>query len=217
MLRDLFKKPVSDERPDVAAMLGPAAADPERAREILVVDGSGGACDWAREAFPHATWVGVAGEHGLPRHGDDPRRPPRGPSGGRPAVVLIDVLDRVVDVPHAVAAVEEVLAPGGRVLALQTVSPDDLDARADWNVIGRLRCDDHTWTPTRRQARAALAAGGLTRGAEALWAERADLAPARPGTERLYELFAAALAGGPLCVEGRFAVTRLALVLEAGG
>ena len=107
------------------------------------------------------------------------------------------------------------LAPGGRVLLLQAVSPDDPAARADWNVLGRMRHPRHTWTPTRRQVRAFPTGVGFVRGEESLWAETVDLSCVRDDTRDALAHFAHDIEGRGLVAGGQLAVTRLALMLSA--
>ena len=213
-LRALFSKEVAEGRPDLVALLGLAPGE-----DVLVVDGE--TDGWSRLA---ADFDGAAvlrhtseAETGLPLHERDPRRlPPR--EGGYAALVLVDVLDRVIDPAHSLRAAAESLAPGGRMLLLQTVAPDDFDARAAWNVLARLREPQQTWTPSRRQARAMAAGSGLCRGDEQLWAETVDvLAGTRHATADLLGLFAESLeADFQLIESGRLSVTRMALLLESG-
>jgi len=212
-LKALFQKPVAELRPDLGSLLGVVAGP------VLVVDGAlPAAAGWAAAPFGDTTVVRQAarGEDpaGVPfAEGDPSALPPH--AGGWPAIVLVDVLDRVLDPLHALTAVREALAPAGRVLLLQAVAPDDPGARADWNVLGRLRDADHTWTPTRRQLRALPAGAGLDRGTEVLWAETVELSGVRAETREALEAFAADVDGGGLFANGRLAVTRLALVLAA--
>ncbi len=168
------------------------------------------------EAFPSATRIAQRdGDlHTLPfREGDPCHLPSR--DDGWELIVVQDVLDRVLDPANALRAAGEALAPGGKVLLLQRVGPDDFSDRAGWNVLARLADTRQTWTSNRRQTRALAGGAGLRRGAEALWEEWVPLAePQRPGTAELHRLFATALDGSGVVRDGCLVMRRVAVVLE---
>lgn len=214
-LRALFQKPVADARPDLVALLGPV--DGLADGGVLVVDGSQSSeGDWVAALFTGATAVRQvslgADAAGLPFDDGCPLAIPAR-DGGWNVVVLVDVIDRILDAAYALDALRAALAPGGRVLMVQAVSPDDPGARADWNVLGRMRDAAHTWTPTRRQVRAVPTGVGFDRAGEALWAETVELSCTRDETRESLALFAHDIDGRGLIVGGRLAVTRLALVM----
>jgi len=212
-LRELFQKPVAEDRPRLGALLG---RDPggKAADAVLVVDGSVPPdCEWIAAEFPGATRLRQSRAEGLPfRDGETRALPAR--DGGWDLIVLVDVVDRVLDPAWAFRAVADALGRGGCALLLQAVAPDDAAARADWNVLCRLRNAAHTWTPTRRQVRAFPTASGFRRGAEVLWAESVPLRAVRGETEESLRHFADDVDGRGLVSADRVAVTRLGLVLE---
>ncbi len=211
-LRALFQKPVAEDRPDLAALLGGQLSGEDG--NVLIVDGSVPPdCEWIAALFPGATLLRQSRADGLPFR-DGETQPLPANDGGWALIVLIDVVDRVLDPAWAFRTVADALGRGGRALLVQAVAPDDAAARADWNVLGRLRNVEHTWTPTRRQVRAFPTASGFARGDEVLWAESVPLTAARGDTEESLRHFAADVDGGGLVSADRVAVTRLALVLE---
>jgi len=154
------------------------------------------------------------GPEGVPFDDADPRRLPVR-DGGWSAVVLLDVVDRVLDPAHALRTSGDALAPGGTLLVVQQVAPDDIDARGAWNALARLRDARHTWTPTRRQVRALAGDAGLVRDGESLWEETAPMrGGVRPDTESLLSLYLTSLEAMGGVQDGHLLVRRLALVLR---
>ena len=211
-LKALFGKGETGPRPDLGALVPGGPGD-----DVLLVDAATPPAGEAVAAdlpgcvvLRHET----AGAEGVPFAEDDARRLPAR-DGGWSAVVLLDVVDRVLEPASALRAAAEALAPGGCLVVVQQVAPDDLDARGAWNALARLRDARHTWTPTRRQVRAVCGDAGFTREAEALWDEPADVAGAfRPETAHLARLYVASLESSGLVSGGALAGRRLALVLR---
>ncbi len=187
MLDSLLGRRPSSERPDLAAWL--LGASP-----VLVVgeDGPGA----PSMPFPGAQVLRheTSGGPGLPFHDRDPRRLPVRDGEFR-AVVLVDVLDKLLDVGFAFDDARRAVAGGGFLLVVQTVSPEDFEQRANWNAVARMRDPRQTWTPSGRQF-AALSNGlGMDRVRDAAWEETADpLAASRPGTSAQLALLVAAVA-----------------------
>ncbi len=216
-LQALFKKRETGPRPDLAAFV-PGGADAARA-DVLLVSGA------TPPAGDHlaADLAGCvvrrhepAGAEGVPFREDDGRRLPAREAGWR-AIVLLDVLDRVLEPSFALRAAAESLAPGGSLVVIQQVAPYYIEARGAWNALARLRDARHTWTPTRRQVRALCGDAGFTRETEALWDEDAGvLTVLRPDTEHLVRLYVTALEASGLVRDGRTSVRRLGLVLRPG-
>ncbi len=211
-LSALFGRDEPGPPPDLRALLG-VAAD----AAVLLVDGAldqDGAA--VRAAFADAERVVLGAEEGvgLPsRDGDATRLPPR--DGGFDALVLLDVVDRVVEPEQALRRAALSVRPGGPLLLVQAVAPDDFELRGAWNALARLRDARQTWTPTRRQVRACAADAGLVRGDEALWEESVDAAAGgRAETAELRALYAAALAESGLVRNGRLTLRRAAAVLR---
>jgi hypothetical protein len=211
-LKALFGKGDVGPRPELATFV-PGGSGPN----VLVIDGSTppvgeslGAELPGSEIRRHEP----AGADGVPFLEDDGRRPPAR-DGGWSAIVLVDVIDRVLEPAFALRAAAEALAPDGCLVVLQQVAPDDLDARGAWNALSRLRDARHTWTPTRRQVRATCGDAGFTRDGEALWEESMNVLPSvRPDTEALHDLYVAALERAGLLADGALTLRRLGLVLR---
>ena len=213
-LQALFGKGETGPQPDLTTFVPGGAGD-----DVLLVDGAtppGGDAVAAALAGCVVLAHDRAAAAGLPFHEGDARRLPSRAGGWR-AIVLLDVVDRVLDPARALRAAAEALAAGGSVVVLQQVAPDDVGARGAWNALARLRDDRHTWTPTRRQVRAVCGDAGLTRGREALWDEECDVtASLRPTTATLHRTYVAALEHSGLVRGGRVTLRRLGLVLTHG-
>ena len=211
-IKALFGKGEVGPRPDLATFVPGGPGD-----GVFVVDGSTPpvgeqmaaelvGCAWARHE--------PAGAEGVPFMEDDGRRVPTH-DGGWSAIVLLDVIDRVLEPSFALRTAAEALSPDGCLVVIQQVAPDDLDARGAWNALARLRDARHTWTPTRRQVRATCGDAGFTREAEALWEVTATVRESiRPGQEHLLMTYIRALETSGLVSDGSMAVRRLALVLR---
>jgi len=211
-LKALFGRADVTTRPDLAEFAG-AAPGPR----MLLIDAATppAAESVARElsgAVVHRHEPG--GTQGLPVLEDDGRRLPT-VDGGWERIVLLDAVDGVVHPAFALAVAAEALSPDGRLVLVQQVAPDDIDARGAWNALQRLRDARHTWTPTRRQVRAMAGDAGFVRENEALWdVDERMTESVRPETEELLRTFLAALETSGLVHEGVTSVRRLALVLR---
>ncbi len=199
---------VQHGRPDARTLLGVApkarllldnaALPPER--DVVAVEFA--------TAEPHT--VGRNGDGNAPAPGDlfD-------------AVVLADVLDRVVRPADAVRAARDLLTPGGRILVLQQVAPSDYALRALLNAVLRLRDPSHTSTPTRQELRRMLDCGGLVLDRDVVWTQPEPLSPepgrpgAGPGADFLGHLAENGVPG--LVEDGRWLAVRVATVLRMKG
>lgn len=210
VLGSLLGRRPSRERPDLAAWISGASP-------VLVVEagapGASGATFPGARVLRHET----SGGPGLPFHERDPRRLPAGEGEFR-AVVLVDVVDKVLDVGFALDDARRAVARGGFLLLVQTVSPEDFVERALWNAVARMRDARLTWTPSGKQF-AALASGlGMDRVREAEWEETADpAATLRPGTARELALLldaAAAREATTVVRDGKLVLERRAVLLR---
>ncbi len=211
-LKSLFGRAEVTPRPDLAEFAGGTPGP----RMLLVDAATPPAAEAAIVAFPGAVLQshGPDAREGLPILEDDGRRLPATP-GGWDRIVLLDVVDGVVHPAFALTAAAEALAPDGRLVLLQQVAPDDIDARGAWNALQRLRDPRHTWTPTRRQVRALASDAGFVRENEALWDEDARMTDSvRPETEALLRTYVVALESSGLITDGVTSVRRLGLVLR---
>ena len=209
-LKALFGRGDVGPRKRVRDLLG-AEVGPD----VLVVDGATPpAGETERSETAAATRLVLGAEPaGLPFLEDDGRRLPTREGGWR-GIVLLDVVDRVLEPAFALRTAAQALAPGGRMVLLQHVAPDDLAARGAWNALARLRDARHTWTPTRRQVRAMAGDAGFALDEEALWEDDIVVeGGGRPETAALAALYVGALHDLRLVESGRLAARRLALVL----
>jgi SAM-dependent methyltransferase len=189
VLRSLLGRRPARERPDLAAWIADA-------RRVLVVDGGGPDADPASASFPNATVLRheTAGAPGLPFHDRDTRRLAFADASFE-AVVLVDVLDKVLDAGTAIDDALRVLAPGGSLLLVQVAAPEEFEARAAWNAIASMRDARHAWTPSPRQLAAQVSSLGLSAERDAAWDEDVDVsATARPGVAPALARMAAAAA-----------------------
>lgn len=207
VLSSLLARKPSRERPDLASWIAGAAP-------VLVVDGDG-----SGSQFPGATVLAhvTSGGPGLPFHDRDPRRLDEKDASMK-AVALLDLLDKVLDVGFAVDEARRVLAPGGRLLIVQTVAPDDYEDRAIWNALARMRDPRHTWTATARQTTAMLGGWKMPQEREAEWEESADpRATRRPDAAgslgRMVDA-ASGLAAGNVVRDGALVLVRRAFLLR---
>jgi SAM-dependent methyltransferase len=208
VLGSLFGKKPARGRPELAAWIADASP-------ALVVDGGAWAATFSgARALRHET----SGAPGLPFFDRDPRRLPA-KDAEFAAVVLGDVLDEVIDVGFAVDEARRVLAPGGRLLIVQRVAPDDFEQRAVWNAVAVMRDARHTWTPSARQLAAIVSGVKMTLEREAEWEEDVDLLETtRPDmAARLALMRDAAAARGATDVvrDGRLVVARRAVLLRS--
>jgi SAM-dependent methyltransferase len=185
----------------------------EGASPVLVIDGGDVA-----GAIPGATVLRheTSGAPGLPFHFPDPRRLPA-KDGAYRAVVLSDVLDKVIDHGAALDEVLRVLAPGGRLVVAQTLAPDDFEERAVWNAIAKMREPRHASSPSSRQVAAMVSGLGLTVLKEAAWEEACDPTVTARSAEamRLATMLDAAVARGSDHVirDGKLVLSRRAWLL----
>jgi len=211
-LKVLFGRGDVSPRPDLAEFAGSSPGP-----RMLLVDA---ATPPVAEAVARELPGAIVHQHethggeGLPfAEGGDRRLPTI--DGGWERIVLLDVVDGVLHPAFALSAAAEALAPDGRLVLLQQVAPDDIDARGAWNALQRLRDARHTWTPTRRQVRAMASDAGFVREAEALWDEEARMTDSiRPDTEELLRTYLAALEVSGLVHDGMVSMRRLGLVLR---
>lgn len=211
-LKALFGSGETVPRPDLATLVPGGSGE-----DVLVIDGctppSGDAALADLAGCPVRRHE-PQGADGVPFLEDDGRRVPAREGGWR-AIVLLDVLDRVLEPAFALRAAATALAPAGRLVVVQQVAPDDVDARGAWNALARLRDARHTWTPNRRQVRATCGDAGFVRESEALWDEDVNVLPSlRPDTASLHRLYVEALATSGAVRDGRMTLRRLGMVLE---
>ena len=206
VLRSLLGRRPARERPDLASWVAGA-------RSVLLIDGSGPGASPLAESFPQATVQRheTSGAPGLPFHDRDTRRLPFA-DASFDAVVVADVLGKVLDAGAAFDDVLRVLAPRGSLLLAQAVAPEEFEARAAWNAIARMRDLRHGWTPSSRQLAAQVSSLRLAAEREAAWDEDVDASStARPETASSLALLCAAAAvrqqgvveGGALLVQRR--------------
>lgn len=189
VLKTLLGRRPSRERPDLAAWIAGA-------RRVLVVDGSGPGAAPIGESFASATVLRheTSAAPGLPFHDRDARRLPYA-DASFDAVVLADVLDKVLDGGTAFDESLRVLAPAGALLLVQVVSPEEFEARATWNALAHMRDARHAWTPSARQLAAQVSSLRLVTEQEASWDEDVDVsATLRPDASAELALLAAAAA-----------------------
>lgn len=189
VLRSLLGKRPARERPDLATWIAGA-------RRVLVVDGSGPGVAPLADVFASATFVRheTSGATGLPFHDRDTRRLAFA-DASFDAVVLADVLDKVLDAGTALDDALRVLAPAGSLLLVQVVAPEEFEARAAWNAIARLRDLRHAWTPSARQLAAQVSSLRLAAERDAAWDDDVDAAAtARPDAAASLALMNAAAA-----------------------
>lgn len=210
MFDSLLGRRPSRERPDLAAWI-PGASP------VLVVDGDGPGTQGA--PFPGARVLRheTSGAPGLPFHERDPRRLPAREGEFR-AVVLVDVLDKLIDVGFALDDARRAVAGGGFLLLVQTVSPEDFEQRAVWNAVARMRDPRQTWTPSGKQFAALTSGLGMDRVREAAWEETADpSATLRPETAAALALMlraAAARGATDVVRDGPLVLDRRAMLLR---
>jgi hypothetical protein len=165
----------------------------------LLVDGGGPGLEPATTIFPgheilhHETADGP----GLPFHFPDTRRLPA-KSGAFRSVVLVEVLDKVIDVGAAIDEAARVVVAGGELVAVQSVAPEDFEQRAIWNAIAKMRDPRHASTPSSRQLAGTIAGLKMEIVGEAIWDETVDATTTlRPDVaDRLALMLAAAAARG---------------------
>jgi SAM-dependent methyltransferase len=187
VLRSLLGKRSARERPDLAAWIAGR-------RRVLAVDGGGPGALPVAETFRSATPLRheTSSAPGLPFHDRDARRLPFA-NGSFDAVVLADVLDKVLDVGTALDEAVRVLAADGALLIVQAAAPEEFEARAAWNAIARMRDPRHAWTPSARQLAAQVSSLRMQAERDAAWEEDADVsATARPDASAELALLAAA-------------------------
>ena len=177
----------SRERPDLAAWVADRSP-------VLVIDGDGSGASYSGARVVRHE---VAGVQGLPFHFPDKRRlPARDAEFG--AVVLADVLSKVIDVGAALDEVRRVAQRDGLVLVAQSVAPEDFEQRAIWNAIAKMRDARHASAPSARQLAAMLSGAGMPIVREAAWEATTDgAATSRPdAAQPLVRMFTAAAARG---------------------
>ena len=187
VIRSLLGKRPARERPDLAEWIAGR-------RRVLVVDGSGPGAPPIAETFPSATLLRheTSGAPGMPFHDRDKRRLPFADKSFD-AIVLADVLDKVLDVGTALDDAVRVLAADGALLIAQVAAPEEFEARAAWNAIARMRDARHAWTPSARQLAAQVSSLRMQTQRDASWEEDADVsATARPDASAELALLAAA-------------------------
>jgi SAM-dependent methyltransferase len=187
VLRSLLGRRPARDRPDLAAWIA-------NARRVLVVDGTGPGAPPLGRAFASARVLRheTSGTPGLPFHDRDPRRLPFA-DASFDAVVLADVLDKVLDAGTALDEALRMLAPAGALLLAQVVAPEEFEARAAWNALARMRDARHAWTPSARQLAAQVSGLRLAAERDASWDEDVDVsATLRPEASAELALLCAA-------------------------
>jgi len=213
LMKALFGRADVSARPNLAEFVG---AEPGP-RMLLVDAATPPAAEPVAHDLPGAVVHrhDLRGEEGLPFQEGDPRRLPT-IDGGWERIVLLDAVDGVLHPGYALVSAAEARAPDGRLVLIQQVAPDDIDARGAWNALQRLRDVRHTWTPTRRQVRAMAGDAGFVRESEILWDEDGRMTESvRPDTEDLLRTYLAALEVSALVRDGSASVRRLGLVLRS--
>jgi ubiquinone/menaquinone biosynthesis C-methylase UbiE len=95
-------------------------------------------------------------------------------SGCFDAAVLRLALHHFLEPGAALAAARAVLRPGGRLVVLDLLAPDDAEARALRDAIERLRDPSHTKLLSRSDLRHQIEQAGFTEPTETVWSQRRE-------------------------------------------
>jgi ubiquinone/menaquinone biosynthesis C-methylase UbiE len=127
------------------------------------------------------------------------------------AVVIRALVHHLEDPAHALREAARVARPGGTVLLVDKLGPDDIQARARRNALERLRHSGHVWSWSERELRTLAESARLEVEAFAPWSETRDAEEwiARGNGGARWSSLVRELLGGAAVVEERWGALRL--------